>query len=66
MRQLIFLKTKVLALVLTIAALAAGQSARAQEPASIGSISYNATLGAYEINCAQHLRDLAEYVNGEY
>lgn len=32
----------------------------------IGSISYNATLGAYEINCAQHLRDLAEYVNGEY
>jgi len=32
----------------------------------IGSIAYNATLGAYEINCAQHLRDLAEYVNGEY
>lgn len=32
----------------------------------IGSISYNATLGAYEINCAQHLLDLAEYVNGEY
>ena len=32
----------------------------------IGSIAYNETLGAYEINCAQHLRDLAEYVNGEY
>ncbi len=32
----------------------------------IGSIAYNETLGAYEINCAQHLRDLAEYVKGEY
>ena len=32
----------------------------------IGSIAYNETLGAYEINCTQHLRDLAEYVNGEY
>ena len=32
----------------------------------IGSIAYNETLGAYEINCAQHLSDLAEYVNGEY
>lgn len=51
--------------VLTIAALAAGHtSAWAQDPASIGSINYNNTLGAYEINCAYNLHDLAVYVNG--
>lgn len=57
----------ILTALLTIAALVAGQSAAlAQDPANIGSIQYNSTLGAYEINCAQHLSDLAEYVNGEY
>ena len=35
-------------------------------PEDIGSIQYNRLLEAYEINCAQHLQDLAEYVNGEY
>ncbi len=39
-------------------------TAWAQDPASIGSISYNNTLGAYEINCADNLHDLAVYVNG--
>ena len=33
---------------------------------TIGSISFNEALDAYEINCAQHLQDLAAYVNGEY
>ena len=57
-----------LAALLTIAALAAGQSAWAQDPASIGSINYNSTLGAYEINSADNLRDLYVYVDaqGEY
>ena len=51
--------------VLTIAALAAGHtSAWAQDPASIGSISYNAGIGAYQINSANNLHDLAVYVNG--
>ena len=50
--------------VLVVAALAAGQNAWAQDPASIGSISYNPILGAYEINCANNLHDLAVYVNG--
>jgi len=53
-----------LAALLTVAALTAGQSAWAQDPATIGSISYNAVLGAYEINCANNLHDLAVYVNG--
>ncbi|MBR6423437.1 MAG: InlB B-repeat-containing protein [Bacteroidales bacterium] len=35
-------------------------------PVSVGSISYNALLEAYEINCADNLHDLAEFVNGEY
>ena len=41
-----------------------GISAWAQDPASIGSIQYNSTLGAYEINSVQNLNDLAVYVNG--
>ena len=53
-----------LAAVLTMVALMAGQGALAQDPASIGSISYNAMLGAYVINCADNLHDLAVYVNG--
>lgn len=39
-------------------------TAWAQDPASIGSIQYNSTLGAYEINSVQNLNDLAVYVNG--
>ena len=54
---------KVLAAVLTIAALATGQSAMAQDPATIGSISYNSTLAAYEIKDANDLNALATYVN---
>ena len=57
-------KFKVLAAVLTIAALATGQEAAAQDPATIGSISYNSTLGAYEIASENNLHDLAVYVNG--
>ena len=54
-----------LAAALTIAALAAGHTtAWAQAPATIGSITYNSTLEAYEINCANNLHDLAVYVNG--
>jgi len=54
-----------LAAALTIAALAAGHNtAWAQDPATIGSITYNSTLGAYEINSANNLHDLAVYVNG--
>lgn len=36
----------------------------AQEPPSIGSINYNSSLEAYEINTANKLKDLAVYVNG--
>ena len=57
-------KCHVLMVVLTIVTLVAGQRAWAQDPASIGSINYNNTLGAYEINCADNLHDLAVYVNG--
>lgn len=39
---------QVLGAVLTIAALLTGQNAWAQNPAAIGSISYNSTLGARE------------------
>lgn len=39
-------------------------TAWAQDPASIGSIQYNSTLGAYEINSVENLNDLAVYVNG--
>ena len=52
------------ATVLTVMSLVGGQSAWAQDPANIGSINYNNTLGAYEINCANNLHDLAVYVNG--
>ena len=38
------------------------QTAWAQDPATIGSISYNSTLGAYEINSVSNLNDLAVYV----
>ena len=55
---------RILALVLTIAALAMGQMAWAQDPATIGSISYNNTLAAYEIANENNLKDLAVYVNG--
>ena len=55
---------RVLVLMLTIAVLMAGQSVWAQYPASIGSIQYNSTLEAYEINCVANLNDLAVYVNG--
>ena len=33
-------------------------------PEAIGSIPYNRSLETYEINCAQHLNDLASHVNG--
>ncbi len=36
----------------------------AQDPATIGSIRYNAALGAYEINSVENLNDLAVYVSG--
>ena len=49
-----------LAAALTFAAL----TARAQSPATIGSISYNSVLGAYEIASENNLKDLAVYVNG--
>ena len=35
-----------------------------QNPASIGSISYNNSISAYEINSVANLNDLAVYVNG--
>ena len=54
----------ILAAALTFAALATAQTAWAQNPATIGSISYNPTLGAYEIASADNLHDLAVYVNG--
>ena len=53
---------KVLTAVLTIAALATGQSAMAQDP--IGSIIYNTGISAYEITNENNLKDLAVYVNG--
>ena len=40
------------------------QTAWAQDPATIGSISYNSELGAYEIKSVDNLHDLAVYVNG--
>ena len=40
------------------------QTAWAQDPATIGSIQYNSTLGAYVINSWRNLWDLAVYVNG--
>ena len=65
MQQFIAKKlNQVLAVVLTIVALMTGQQAWAQNPATIGSISYNSTLGAYEIASADNLKDLAVYVNG--
>lgn len=69
MRPFNTIKQKALAALLTIAALAVGHnSAWAQDPASIGSIQYNSTLGAYEINSADNLRDLYVYVDahGDY
>lgn len=39
-------------------------TAWAQDPATIGSIQYNSTLGAYKINSTDNLNDLAVYVNG--
>ena len=36
----------------------------AQDPATIGSIRYNAALGAYEICSVENLNDLAVYVSG--
>ncbi len=54
----------ILSALLTLTALAIGQNARAQGPATIGSISYNNTLGAYEIANENNLKDLAVYVNG--
>ena len=55
---------QVLSAVLLTAALLVGQTTWAQNPATIGSISYNSTLGAYEIASADNLHDLAVYVNG--
>lgn len=54
----------ILTAALTFASLLAGQTAWAQDPATIGSISYNGTLGAYEIANENNLKDLAVYVNG--
>lgn len=54
----------VFAIVLTLVAMMTGQTAWAQNPATIGSISYNSTLGAYEIANEDNLHDLAVYVNG--
>ena len=64
MQQLTKKLNQVLAVVLTIVALMTGQQAWAQNPATIGSISYNSTLGAYEIANENNLKDLAVYVNG--
>ena len=65
MQQFIAKKlNQVLAVVLTIVALMTGQTAWAQNPATIGSISYDSTLGAYEIANENNLHDLAVYVNG--
>lgn len=36
----------------------------AQNPATIGSIIYNSSISAYEINSGDNLKDLAVYVNG--
>lgn len=64
MQQLTKKLNQVLAVMLTIVALLTGQQAWAQNPATIGSISYNSTLGAYEIANENNLKDLAVYVNG--
>ena len=55
---------QVLGAVLLVVALLTGQNAWAQNPATIGSISYNSTIGAYEIANENNLHDLAVYVNG--
>ena len=54
----------ILTAALTFASLLTAQTAWAQDPATIGSISYNGTLGAYEIANENNLKDLAVYVNG--
>ena len=51
--------------ILFLLALLTSATMWAQNPASIGSISYNSTLGAYEIKSVDNLNDLAVYVNGE-
>ena len=54
---------QVLATLLTLAALFAGQNAWAQNPPTIGNITYNTEGGYYEINDTQDLADLAYNVN---
>ena len=44
--------------------LAFGQGAWAQDPATIGSITYNSEKGYYPISSVENLNDLAVYVNG--
>ena len=51
-------------LLFSLFALFTSTTAWGQEPATIGSINYNSTIGAYEINSADNLRDLSVYVNG--
>ena len=51
-------------LLFSLFALLTTMTAWGQEPATIGSISYNSTIGAYEINSANNLKDLSVYVNG--
>ena len=49
---------------MTLALLLTAATGAWADEANIGSITYNATLEAYEINNAHHLNDLAVYVNG--
>ena len=63
-RMLSGARRAVLTMLATFLIAMTAQTAWAQDPATIGSISYNETLEAYEINSVDNLNDLAVYVNG--
>lgn len=57
-------KRAAMMLLATMLLILTAQTAWAQNPASIGSISYNNSISAYEIKTVNNLKDLAVYVNG--
>lgn len=62
--RLMSARRAVLTMLATFLIAMTAHTAWAQDPATIGSISYNETLEAYEINSVDNLNDLAVYVNG--
>lgn len=62
--RLISVRRATLTMLATFLISMTAQTAWAQDPATIGSISYNSELGAYEIKSVDNLHDLAVYVNG--